>query len=263
MNSNYGNEIKPSQNDFWFNDALPPPISPPRQTQSKSSLFSPSPEHIQDDKAKYMMMANMKRESTEVVKEEKKSTPSKRDKTSLTSGSAIKPPQISPIDKKFIKNEPNPPSTVDLSSLSAFTNDTSSMASKKRPYSSMKESLEMSGNARSEKIRKTESSKMAEPGVQQQQQQQQSSRMPQHFGSSIESAPALKQPIETNPDHVKSLLKECFSSSNKFGPFDNDSPLDVINPEPPEELLAIPLVSVIPSTAPITNLTGEFSFYFI
>jgi hypothetical protein len=258
MNSNYGNEMKPTQN-FWFNDALPPAISPPRQTQPKSSLFSPSPEHTQDDKVKYMMMANIKRDSSTTVesaKEEKK-TPNKRDKMAMSSGSATKPPQISPVDKKFIKNDLNPPSTVDLSSLSApLTHDTSSMASKKRPYSSMKDSLETSGNARGEKIRKTDSSKMAEPGVQ----QQQPPRMQQLFGSSMESAPALKQPIETNPDHVKSLLKECFSSGNKFGPFDNDSPLDVINPEPPEELLAVPHIPTIPSiaTAPITNSIGEY-----
>lgn len=255
---NYGNaEMKTSQNDFWFNDALPPAISPPRQTQSKSSLFSPSPEHASDDKAKYMMMASIKRDNlatvVESVAKEEKKTPSKRDKLAMSSGSASKAPQISPVDKKFLKNELNPPSTVDLSSLSALTHDTSSsMASKKRPYSSVKESLETSGNARSEKIRKTDSSKMAEPGA--------PSRVPQLFGSSMESATASKQPIETNPDHVKSLLKECFSSSNKFGPFDSDSPLDVINPEPPEELLAVPHIpsSSLP-TAPITNSIGEFS----
>lgn len=48
--------------------------------------------------------------------------------------------------------------------------------------------------------------------------------------SSIVSG-AMKQPIETNPDIVKSLLKECYTTS-KFDSFGMDSPLDVINPDP-------------------------------
>ena len=89
-----------------------------------------------------------------------------------------------------------------------------------------------SGSARGEKIRKTES-------------------MPHHF----EAPFGLKQPIETNPDSVKSLLKECFSSSNKFDPFDNDSPLDVIHSEPPEQLLALPSLPSSLIAASLTNST--------
>lgn len=249
MMSSY-NEVKPVQNDFWFNETplkQSNAVSPHRQIIK--SLFSPSPEHTtQDDKTKYMMMTttNVKRESTmsslEIPKEEKK-TPVKREKMSM--GISAKPSPHMPIDKKFIKNELNQTSTVDLSSLSALSQDTS-LINKKRPYSSVKDSLDApSGSARGEKIRKTEAIKtMTESS------HQTMSRMPQHF----ETLPPIgaKQPIETNPEDVKSLLKECFSSSNKFDPF--DSPLDVIHSEPPEQLLAIP--SLPPSNSSILN--GEF-----
>lgn len=255
MNLNY-NEMKPTHNDFWFNEQnLPkqqqqqqPTIASP--TRLVKSLFSPSPEHMQqDDKAKYMMMtSNVKRESVEIPKEEKK-TPIKREK--MSSGSSSKIPQISPVDKKFIKNEA---STVDLSSLSALSQDTS-LVNKKRPYSSVKDSLETtpSGSARGEKIRKTESNKT----------ESMPRMMQQHFETPI----GLKQPIETNPDSVKSLLKECFSSSNKFDPFDNDSPLDVIHSEPPEQLLAIPSLqsSSIAAASSLANsilLNGEPYIFF-
>lgn len=240
----YNNEIKaPAQNDFWFNETpiKPPPSSPPRHTKS---LFSPSPEHNQDDKAKYMMMTNLKRESSggavNSPKEEKRSTPSKREKSAMV----IKPPHISPIDKKFVKTEQNPPSTVDLSSLSALTQDTS-MTNKKRPFSSVKDTMESSGgSARGEKVRKTDGIKLDSQ-----------SRMPQVYGSSelptIPTSLQAKQPIETNPDVVKLMLKECFSTSSKFDAFDHDSPLDVINPEPPEELLAVPHIPAISTS--LTN----------
>lgn len=243
----YNNEIKvPTQNDFWFNET---PIKPPSSRQTKS-LFSPSPEHTQDDKAKYMMMAsNLKRESSggavNSPKEEKRSTPSKREKSAIP----IKPPHISPIDKKFIKTEQNPPSTVDLSSLSALTQDTS-MSSKKRPFSSVKDTMDSSGgNVRAEKVRKTDGLKL-----------ESQSRMPQVFGSAelptIPTSLQAKQPIETNPDVVKLMLKECFSTSSKFDAFDHDSPLDVINPEPPEELLAVPHIPAI--SASLSNSICKF-----
>ena len=97
----------------------------------------------------------------------KKKTPIKLEK--MSSGSSTKIPQISPVDKKFIKNEA---STVDLSSLSAISHDTS-VINKKRPYSSVKDSLESmpSGSARGEKIRKTEATK--------------TESMPQHFEAPI------------------------------------------------------------------------------
>lgn len=49
---------------------------------------------------------------------------------------------------------------------------------------------------------------------------------------SMLTTPMMKQPIETNPDIVKSLLQECYTSNNKFDAFsmDTGSPLDVINP---------------------------------
>ena len=96
-----------------------------------------------------------------------------------------------------------------------------------------------SGSARGEKIRKTEATKT----------ESMPRMMPQHFEAPI----GLKQPIETNPDSVKSLLKECFSSSNKFDPFDNDSPLDVIHSEPPEQLLALPSLPSSLTAASLTN----------
>lgn len=239
MNSNYSNEIKPnlSQNDFWFNEKInEAPVkttSTPPPSRPTKSLFSPSPEHP-DEKSKYMMMtSNIKRESGAVnsPKEERKSTPSKREKLAAMSGlsaplphvSQSQKPQMPMADKKF-KNEINPPSTVDMAAL---TQDPI-MPNKKRPYTTVKD--EALGSARGEKVRKVEGIKTE-------------SRMPQLFGSALDTPPIpvpSKQPIETNPDIVKSLLKECFSSSNKFDQYDNDSPLDVINPEPPEELLAVP-----------------------
>ena len=56
-----------------------------------------------------------------------------------------------------------------------------------------------SGSARGEKIRKTEATKT----------ESMPRMMPQHFEAPI----GLKQPIETNTDSVKSLLKEFFAAS--------------------------------------------------
>lgn len=257
MNSNYSNEIKPtlSQNDFWFNDKInEAPVKPPSPPRPTKSLFSPSPEH-QDEKNKYMMMtSNIKRDAVDSPKEEKKSTPSKREKMSAPPTSQSHKPQM-PVDKKYIKNEINPPSTVDMAAL---TQDPV-MPNKKRPYTSVKD--DVLGNPRAEKVRKVEGIKS-----------ESSSRMSQLFGSSLDtsSIPApSKQPIETNPDIVKSLLKECYSSSSKFDPYDNDSPLDVINPEPPEELLAVPskvdthpkkeamVMSAVPSALVTANADSE------
>lgn len=228
MNANYNNEIKPtlSQNDFWFNDKInETPVKPPSPIRPMKSLFSPSPEHP-DEKSKYMMMtSNIKPErAVDSPKEERKSTPSKREKMTPMSGISTsvnqsQKPQM-PIDKKFIKNET--PSTVDMAALSQDP----MMPNRKRPYAADKS--DSMGNIRAEKVRKVEGIKT------------ESSRVSQLFGSDIAPTIPAKQPIETNPDIVKSLLKECFSSSNKFDQYDNDSPLDVINPEPPEELLAVP-----------------------
>lgn len=227
MNANYNNEIKPtlSQNDFWFNDKIKEaPVKPPSPIRPMKSLFSPSPEHP-DEKSKYMMMtSNIKQErAVDSPKEERKSTPSKREKMTpgiSTPANQSQKPQMPPVDKKFIKNET--PSTVDMAALS----QDSMIPNRKRPYAT--EKGDSMSNIRAEKVRKVEGIKT------------ESSRMSQLFGNLDTPTIPAKQPIETNPDIVKSLLKECFSSSNKFDQYDNDSPLDVINPEPPEELLAVP-----------------------
>lgn len=84
-------------------------------------------------------------------------------------------------------------------------------AQKKRPFSSMDDGLSSNDFNRESKSRKVDMVKI-EPNL-------------------IQSAPPPKQPIETNPDIVKSLLQECYTS-NKFDSFGMDSPLDVINHEP-------------------------------
>jgi hypothetical protein len=231
MNANFNtSEIKPtlSQNDFWFNDKInEAPAKPPSPVRPSKSLFSPSPEHP-DEKSKYMMMTNMKQERMAVdsPKEERKSTPSKREKMMSGISTPVNQSQKPQMpDKKYIKNEINPPSTVDMAALS----QDSLMPNKKRPYATVKD--ESLSNIRAEKVRKVEGMKM-----------ESTPRMSQLFGSLDTPTIPAKQPIETNPDIVKSLLKECFSSNNKFDQYDNDSPLDVINPEPPEELLAVPKI---------------------
>ena len=98
------------------------------------------------------------------------------------SGSSTKIPQISPVDKKFIKNEA---STVDLSSLIAISQDTS-VINKKRPYSWWENKKDWSDQNRIDTT---------------------------HDATTFWSAYWSKQPIETDPDSVKSLLKECFAAS--------------------------------------------------
>lgn len=247
-----------SQNDFWFNDKINEMSSntPPRQ---EKSLFSPSPEHDSgtNEKAKYMMLAgNLKRQSSENVdspKDDKKSsTPTKRDKSMLANSSSQSsqnkqniplpmPVPSSQVDKKFSSKmdsilNSNPPESKD-------SIDSSQML-KKRSYSSIKDTTDPSQN-RENKMRKVDQVK-SEPNVpsslpvtpshtlKMTQQQQSLSNPPSIYGATDQtSALSTKQPIETNPDIVKSLLQECFSS-NKYDAFD----ADVIYPEPPEELFA-------------------------
>lgn len=53
----------------------------------------------------------------------------------------------------------------------------------------------------------------------------------------IKTEPPIKHP--DNPEIVKSLLQECYSSSSKFDPFSMDSPLDVITPEPTNSSISL------------------------
>lgn len=81
--------------------------------------------------------------------------------------------------------------------------------SKKRPYSSIDDALAGEYHRENKMPRKLEPVK-SEPAL---------------------GGPMMKQPIETNPEIVKSLLQECCTTS-KFDSFGMDSPLDVINPDP-------------------------------
>lgn len=188
-------------NDFWFNDKLleapiVKPISPMRQVKS---MFSPSPEYEPTyDRTKMMMTgASVKRtDSPKNEKTEKRSsTPSKREKRAEM---PTTPSSGQKIASSSQKSNTVPPLIPD--------------AQKKRPFSSMEDGIASSDFNRESKTRKIESVK-SEPNL-------------------VQSAPSMaKQPIETNPDIVKSLLQECYTTS-KFDSFGMDSPLDVINPEP-------------------------------
>jgi hypothetical protein len=162
-------------------------------------MFSPSPEHEPTyDRTKMIMMgAGAKR--TESPKSEKpdrrSSTPSKREKRA---------------------DMPTTPSSGQKTSSSSQKSNTVPPlipdAQKKRPFSSMDDGLASNEFNRESKSRKVDAVK-SEPSL-------------------ISSAPPMaKQPIETNPDIVKSLLQECYTT-NKFDSFGMDSPLDVINTVP-------------------------------
>lgn len=188
-------------NDFWFNDKLLEapiikPISPMRQVKS---MFSPSPEYEPTYDRTKMMIPGVSVKRTDSPKNEKtekrSSTPSKREKRAempATPSSGLKTASSSQ------KSNTVPPLIPD--------------AHKKRPFSSMEEGIVSNDFNRESKTRKLEPVK-SEPNL-------------------VQSAPPMaKQPIETNPDIVKSLLQECYTTS-KFDSFGMDSPLDVINPEP-------------------------------
>lgn len=191
---------QPPQNDYWFNDKLldtgVKPISPLRQSKS---MFSPSPEHEAIDRTKMMMMAaNVKRnDSPKSDKQDRRSsTPSKRDKkTDLSTTPTIQ--KTSQIDRKPVIPK------LENSGVPPLISDNSSQM-KKRTYSAMEDVGDFS---RESKTRKLEAMR---PEL---------------------SGPLMKQPIETNPDIVKSLLQEC-CTTNKFDSYGMDSPLDVINPDP-------------------------------
>lgn len=144
-----------------------------------------------------MQAANVKRnDSPKSEKQDRRSsTPNKREKRAEMSTTPTS--QKSSAQKLLIPKTENasvPPLIPDA---------------KKRPFSSVDESNDFN---RDSKARKLEPVIKSEPP------------------SSLVGG-TMKQPIETNPDIVKSLLKECYTTS-KFDSFGMDSPLDVINPDP-------------------------------
>ena len=190
-----------TQNDYWFNDKMldtaVKAISPLRQSKS---MFSPSPEHDAFDRTKMMMMAaNVKRnDSPKSDKQDRRSsTPSKRDKRAelSTTPTSQKSSQMKPAAVK-LENTGVPPLVPDAGSQM-----------KKRPYSAVEEASDFNRDSKARKLDQVKT----EP--------------------SIVTGAMMKQPIETNPDIVKSLLQECYTTS-KFDSFGMDSPLDVINPDP-------------------------------
>jgi len=165
-------------------------------------MFSPSPEHEAFDRTKMLMMAaNAKRnDSPKSDKQDRRSsTPSKREKRAELSTTPTSQ-KSSQIDRKqpMIKQENSgvPPLIPDAGSLM-----------KKRPFSSVEETGEFNRESKSRRLEPVKTEPSAVTGV------------------------MMKQPIETNPDIVKSLLQECYTTS-KFDSFGMDSPLDVINPDP-------------------------------
>lgn len=175
-------------------------------------MFSPSPEHEPAfDRSKLMMMTGVKRESPKTEKSDRRSsTPIKKEKRSET--------QTTPLSAQktlSLQQKPNsvPPLIPD--------------AQRKRPFSSLDEpSNDFNRDSKSRKVEtiKTETIKI-EPNL------------------TSNAQLTAKQPIETNPDIVKSLLKECYTTS-RFDSFSMDSP-DVINSEmlaPPNGSLLVPKV---------------------
>lgn len=184
--------------DFWFNEKLlePPtkPISPLRQGKS---MFSPSPEHEPafDRNKMIMMSAGVNRDSPKSEKSERRSsTPSKREKRAEMPST----PQSAQKQSSSMQQKPNsvPPLIPDVQ--------------RKRPFSSVEDAA--SDFNRENKARKVDAVK-SEPNL------------------ATNTSAMAKQPIETNPEVVKSLLQECYTTS-KFDSFGMDSPLDIINPEP-------------------------------
>lgn len=165
-------------------------------------MFSPSPEHEAFDRTKLMLMnaSNVKRNNSpkNEKQERRSSTPNKREKRSDLSTTPTSQ-KSSQSDRKLIpklENSNVPPLIPDAGAQM-----------KKRPYSSIDDALAGEYH-RESKTRKLEPVKSEPLG-----------------------GPMMKQPIETNPEVVKSLLQECYTTS-KFDSFGMDSPLDVINPDP-------------------------------
>lgn len=194
-------------NDLWFNDTKPS-LELPQSLTSKNptppkqgkSMFSPSPEHepVGFDRTKLMMMssANVKRErdSPKSDKTDRRSTtPNKKEK------------------QRAMENQLGMKSQSQQSTLGNMQDKNKHLSganllsdSKKRSYPDMDEI------SRDNKLRKVDQKQM-------------------DFSMMLNKA----QPIETNPDAVKSLLQECFKQeANKFD-VNGDSPLDVLTPTDP------------------------------
>lgn len=213
-----------ASNDYWFNDKLQDATakvaSPPRPTKS---MFSPSPEHEPFDRTKLLMMqsANAKRKNSPSSdkSERRSSTPVKKEKRSENTPN---PSQNAPQQKLLV------PKLEGGTSASQLMSD----QSKKRPFST----IDDGDLSRDSKSRKIEPTIKIEP-------------------TSLVSG-AMKQPIETNPDIVKSLLKECYTGNSKFDSYGMDSPLDVINPEPTQ---SVPSMLATSSFPPQVKLEPELS----
>lgn len=143
------------------------------------------------------MMMNVKTEKVD----RRSSTPSKREKRADLSTTPTS--QKSHVDRKPVIPK------LENSSVPPLISDSGSQM-KKRPFSSIDDAGAGDIN-RDTKSRKVEVTIKTEP-------------------NSLSNT-SMKQPIETNPDIVKSLLQECYTTS-KFDSFGMDSPLDVISNEP-------------------------------
>lgn len=190
-----------ASNDFWFNDkpkeAIAKVASPPRTTKS---MFSPSPEHETFDRTKLLMMQAASAKRNHSPKSEK------IDRRSSTPVKKEKKPDLSTISNA---SQGVPQQKLLIPKLEpGSSNSLLPEQNKKRPFSAVDDG----DLSRESKSRKVEPAIKVEP-------------------SSLVSG-AMKQPIETNPDIVKSLLKECYTANSKFDSYGNDSPLDVINTEP-------------------------------
>jgi hypothetical protein len=156
-----------------------------------------------------MMGAGVNRDSPKSEKSERRSsTPNKREKRADMPSTPLSGQKQS----MTIHQKPNtvPPLIPDVQ--------------RKRPFSSVEDAV--SDFNRENKTRKMDLVK-SEPNV-------------------TTNPVMAKQPIETNPEVVKSLLQECYTT-NKFDSFGMDSPLDVITPEP-QTILPASEPLIVPKT---------------
>lgn len=187
-------------------------------------MFSPSPEHDPYDRSE-MLMASIKQTNSPKISEKqdrRSSTPNKREK---------RPDAITPSSQKSSHLERKSATTLDH--LTPFIPDLSTQM-KKRPFASVEDAGEFSQNSKARKIDPTKTETT-------------------HLTGSM-----MKQPIETNPDIVKSLLQECYTTS-KFDSFGMGSPLDVITPEPSHPLTQLTATKMDTSES-LPNKTADNGF---
>lgn len=188
-------------------------------------MFSPSPEHDPYDRSE-MLMASIKQTNSPKLIEKpdrRSSTPNKREK---------RPDAITASSQKSSHLERKSATAMDHLTT-PFIPDLSTQM-KKRPFASVEDGGEFSQNSKARKIDpiKTDTT---------------------HLTGSM-----MKQPIETNPDIVKSLLQECYTTS-KFDSFGMESPLDVINPEPSHPLSQLAATKMDASES-LLNKTADNGF---